>query len=552
MKNLQTTLRGIDLLEEPLLNKECAFSAEERSALGLHGLLPPRHEALEVQCERAYGALQEKTTPLERHIFLRSLQDRNETLFYALIERHVEEILPLIYTPIVGEACQNFHKIYRRARGLFLAYPDRHRMEEMLRNRKMEQVRLIVVSDGERILGLGDQGIGGMGISIGKCSLYTVCGGIHPRHCLPVILDVGTANEERLRDPLYFGWPHPRISEAEYEEFIELFVQALRKHSPNVLLQWEDFAAHHATSLLTRYQDQICSFNDDIQGTSAVTLAGILSALRVQRAHLKEQQIVIFGAGSAGTGVADLIVKAMQREGLSEKEALSRLWLVRSHGLLIEGQEGILPFQAPYAKPAELLQRWKVSNRSRISFKEVICNVHPTVLIGLSGARGTFTQEIVEEMAAFCKEPIIFPLSNPSSQSEADPADLIQWTVGKAWIATGTKFPDVAYREHIYRIGQCNNYFIFPAIGLAVLATGARRITTEMFLAAAYALAALCPAKSSKDALFASPSEIRRVTEEVAFGIGQVAAPHLSEEELRRRIQEQAWRPVYPEIAPHG
>lgn len=551
---IETTLRKKNLLEDPLLNKSSAFTSEEREQLGLYGLIPPDEESLEIQLQRAYEALQKKESPLEKHIYLRGLQDRNETLFYALAQAHIKEILPLIYTPIVGEACQRFHEIYRRPRGLFISYPERDRIEEMFDNLDMDDVKVIVVSDGERILGLGDQGIGGMGIPIGKVSLYTACGGIHPAYGLPIILDTGTDNAERLKDPLYFGWRHNRIRGKEYDDFVERFVQAVTKKFPNALLQWEDFAIDHANLLLSRYRNRLCTFNDDIQGTASVTLAGLLAAVKVCKSSLKEQQIAILGAGSAGTGIADQIVLAMVNEGLSHEEACRRIYLVDRAGLLTENMPELKSFQKTYAQPTKKIVDWTISNPNNITLKEVICNAHPTILIGASTAFGAFTEEIVREMASHVKQPIIFPLSNPLSRCEADPKDVVRWSDGRAIIGTGTKYPDVPYNGKNYRIGQINNCYIFPAMGLAIVATEATRVSDQMFLAAAYALSELAPAiNDPTDSLFPPADQIPSAAKKIAYAIAIQAqkeglASMFSPEELKEHIEKSFWKPHYPRI----
>src|SRR5918911_1624574 len=427
---------GKDLMSDPTLNKGTAFTEEERTEFDLHGLLPPVIETLEQQCVRAYEAYKRKDDDLERHIFLRALQDTNETLFYALLYRHIGELAPIIYTPVVAQSSINFSHIYRRPRGLFLSYPLADKMDEIIENRPYRDVDVIVVTDGERVLGIGDQGAGGMSIPIGKLSLYTVIGGIEPKRTLPIVLDVGTSNQERLHDPEYIGWRHERITGQPYWDFVDKFVSSIRRKLPNVLLQWEDFAKSHARPILDKYRDSLCTFNDDIQGTAAVTLGAIHKALKITGKKFSDQQIVILGAGSAGTGVAEYVLQAMIAEGLDE----------------------------------------------------VIKNISATILIGVSSQPNQFTESIVREMASKVDRPIIFPLSNPSDRAEAAPKDLIQWTEGRAVIATGTEFPPVSFNHKIIKIAQCNNFYIFPAIGLAVVASKAKRVTDNMLIAAARAL----------------------------------------------------------------
>jgi malate dehydrogenase (oxaloacetate-decarboxylating) len=553
-KILQTSLKGQLLLKTSILNKGMAFSQKERNELGLNGLLPPDIEEMEIQLKRIYKAYQEKTSDIERHIFLRRWQDLNETLFYGLLVKHITEMLPIVYTPVVGLACQRFHQIYRQPRGLFIAYPNRDKIEEMLANVDLPDVKVIVVSDGERILGLGDQGTGGMGIPIGKISLYTACGGIFPGYALPIFLDTGTDNEERLEDPLYLGWRHHRVRGKEYEDFVDLFVQAVKKRFPNVLLQWEDFAKDHARLLLNRYQDQLCTFNDDIQGTAAVTVAGILSAVKVVGSTITQQNIVMYGAGSAGTGIADLIVLSMMRQGLSKEEACRRIWLIDQVGLLHEGIKDLAPSQIPYAQPVDRISQMKFNPSNSIGLEEVIQKVHPTILIGVSGCFGAFTENCVKTMAQFTPRPIIFPLSNPTSHCEAHPKDIIEWTEGKALIATGTQFSDVVYKGTTFQIGQCNNSFIFPAMGLGILASKANRVTSNMFLAAAEALSGLSPALKAKGAsLFPLADQIRDVALHLAAAVGLQAqkdnvAPKTTPEELQVSIDENFWTPEYVSV----
>jgi malate dehydrogenase (oxaloacetate-decarboxylating) len=457
---VEVSLSGQPLLDCALLNKSTAFAPEERQDLGLIGLLPPHIETLEEQVGRAYEEFQQKDSDLERHIFLRSLQDVNEVLFYRLLQEHISEMTPLIYTPTIGAACQRYSHIFRRPRGLFIAYPERQHIDTILDNRPYAHVEAIVVSDGERILGLGDQGAGGMGIPVGKLSLYTLMGGLHPATTLPILLDVGTDNPERLNDPLYMGWRHERMRGQDYDDFIEAFVQAVIRKLPHVLLQWEDFAQANANRLLARYRERLCTFNDDIQGTAAVTVGTVLAAIRVTASRLRDQRVVVVGAGSAGCGISDLLVKAMQHDGLSEADARSRFWLIDRSGLLHEGLSNLLPFQQRFVQPRARLAGWQLARPDGIGLQDVVQNVRPTILIGTSGQPGMFTEGIVREMASHVERPIIFPLSTPTSRSEAVPADLIVWSGGRALVATGSPFADVLYQGRTLRIAQCNNSYI--------------------------------------------------------------------------------------------
>ncbi len=552
--SLKSQLRGKEILEHPILNKGTAFSHDERSRFGLHGLIPAAVETLDQQAARTYQAYKKKSEDMSRHIFLRELQDRNETLFYRLLIDHITEMLPMVYTPVVGMACQRFSEIYRRSRGLFISFAEQNYMEEMIANIELPDVKVIVVSDGERILGLGDQGIGGMGIPIGKISLYTACGGIFPGVALPVILDTGTDNEERLKDPFYFGWRHKRIRGREYDDFVDRFVKAVIKRYPNVLLQWEDFAKVHARTLLDRYRDQCCTFNDDIQGTAAVALAGILSAIQVSSNTLLAQQIVIYGAGSAGTGIADEIVKELEVQGLSKKEACYRIWMFDRKGLMHSGFSHFSEAQAPYVQTKEEISRLGMNPEAAISLENVIEKVRPSILIGVSGNPNAFTENAIRTMAKFTQRPIIFPLSNPISQCEADPAHLIAWTNGKGLIATGTAFPNVEYQGKTYEIGQCNNYYIFPAMGLAVLSSKAKRVTDGMFSVAIEELAKFSPALKKEGAsLFPPPSQVREVAKKLAFMIAKQAmkenvAPNVSDSVLHQAIENTFWTPQYRSV----
>jgi malate dehydrogenase (oxaloacetate-decarboxylating) len=548
---LEVSLAGHLLLERPLLNKGTAFTAQERRELGLLGLLPPHEETIDEQAARAYGAYQDKPTDIERHIYLRQLQDTNETLFYRLLLDHLGEMMPIIYTPTVGLACERFSQILRRPRGLFLAYSERDSIDEILENAASPQVEVIVVTDGERILGLGDQGAGGMGIPIGKLSLYTACGGIHPATTLPIMLDVGTNNEERLRDPLYIGWRHERVIGAEYDQFIETFVQAVKRKFPEVLLQWEDFAQAHAIGILERYRDQLCTFNDDIQGTAAVATGTLLAAVAATGGHLNDQRVVIFGAGSAGCGIGEQIVAAMRAEGLSEPDARGRFFLIDRQGLLHDGLTGLQPFQHRFVQPRERVEGWRSAEGQPIGLLEVIKNARPTILIGVSGQPHSFTEDAVRAMAAQVDRPVILPLSNPTSRVEAAPADLIAWTDGRALIATGSPFEDVVYKGRRYSVAQCNNSYIFPGLGLGVLASGARRVTDSMFMAAARALADCAPSRIDPAGSLLPPlSESRRVSRTIALAVaGEAQRDGMAElcppEEIERLVDARMWTPRY-------
>jgi len=548
---VETDLTGVDLLNRPMLNKGTAFTEAERGLFHLHGLLPPHVGTLEEQMARRLKVLRAFETDFERYAFLRELQDTNETLFYALLARNLEEMLPLVYTPTVGEGCQRFSEIWHKPRGVFLSYPNKHRIREILHDPRFENVRVIVVSDGERILGLGDQGAGGMGIPIGKLSLYTACAGIHPDQTLPVLLDVGTNNQERLADPLYIGWRHERVTGAEYDDFIETFVSAVAGRWPHVLLQWEDFAGTNAGRLLARYRDRLCTFNDDIQGTAAVATATLLSAINVTGVKLTEQRVAFVGAGSAGCGIASLLLQAMIDAGAGEAEARRRFFAVDRNGMLVEGMADITLAQQPFVQTRQAVATWKLQSPGKISLFDVVANAKPTVLIGVSGQTGAFTEAVVREMARHAERPVIFPLSNPTSRSEATPEHLMAWTEGRALIGTGSPFPPVQWNGREVKINQTNNSYIFPGVGLGILASGARRVTDRMFMVAAKALAGLSPTLTDKTARLLPPvSQLRPVAETIATVVARQAqadgvADRCDESILRDRIHACIWEPCY-------
>ncbi|MEU0407747.1 NAD-dependent malic enzyme [Streptomyces griseorubiginosus] len=540
-------VRGAALLADPLLNKGTAFTPEERAELGLDGLLPPATETLDEQADRAYEAFLGYDKPLNRHIYLRQLQDTNEVLFYGLLNRHLEEMLPVVYTPTVGEACRRFSEIYRKPRGLFLTYEDRHRFREILRNRPGGEVDVIVVTDGQRILGLGDQGLGGMGIPIGKLSLYTAIGGIHPARTLPILLDVGTDNEQLLANEHYLGRRQHRVTGDAYDEMIEAFVSAVEAELPGTLLQWEDFATAHARPILTRYQDRLLTFNDDIQGTAAVALGALTTATKVAGASLTDHRIVVLGAGSAAVGVADMIRTALVEEGLSEQEAADRFWFVDIDGLLVRSRTDLTPEQRVYARDDEEVRQWSARDLAG-----VVGEVKPTVLIGLSTAHGAFTEEIVRTMADSCDRPVILPLSNPTSNAEADPADLARWTDGRALIAAGSPFPPLKVEGREVPVAQANNVYVFPAVGLAVTASRATRVTDRMMVAAARALGD-CAVRAGSDGatpLLPPLASMRDAARDIALAVARTAvedgvAPEATEAQLREAVATTQWTPRY-------
>ena len=549
--SVPTRPRGHQLLDHPLLNEGSAFPEADRSRLGLLGLLPYHCSTLDEQLLRVYGNYQRKSNDLERYIFLTALQDRNETLFYRLLQKHITEMMPIIYTPTVGEGCRFYSHVFRRPRGLYISYPYRDEIRSLLDNAPNETVEVMVVTDGERILGLGDLGVGGMGIPVGKLSLYTLCAGIHPATTLPIMLDVGTDNEELLADPLYLGWRHKRIRGDEYDQFIEAFVQAVMQKYPHVLLQWEDFSKHNAPHILQQYRNRLCTFNDDIQGTGSVTVAGLMAAARATRTRLGDHRIVILGAGSSANGISDQIVAAMQAEGVTAEHAKQSIWLVDSRGLVHDGRSLDEPFKQKYAQPIDRTTNWKIDRSAEIAFADVVRNVRPTILIGTSAQTGAFSEPIVREMAKTVERPIIFPLSNPTSRSEATPRDLFKWTNDRALVATGSPFPPIATAGGLVGIGQCNNSFIFPGLGLGVIASRARRVTDEMFVAAARVLSQFAPAAGDENAPLYPPLErVRDISQSVALAVALEAqksdlAPVTDADTLAQDIEGKMWQVGY-------
>jgi len=541
---------GPDLLNDSRLNKGTAFTDNERDTFSLHGLLPPHVETLAEQRKRGHQELGSLTVPIERYEFMRELQDTNETLFYSLITQHVEESLPIVYTPTVGEGCQKFSEIWHRSRGLFLSYPNQDRIDQIFAHPRYDSVRCIVVSDGERILGLGDQGAGGMGIPIGKMALYTALGGIRPEWCLPILLDVGTDNPERLADPLYIGWRSKRVRGAEYEKFVESFVAAVERRWPNVLLQWEDFAGGNAAKFLGRYRNQLCTFNDDIQGTAAVATATLLSAINVTGVPLTEQRVAILGLGGAGIGISSLIVSAMCDAGLSEQQAYQRFYALDRDGLIVEGGQKVSPEQAPFARKRADVAGWKVADPKNIGLVDVIKHAKPTLLIGVSGQPGTFTEEAIRAMAQQVDRPIIFPLSNPVSRAEATPQQIADWTAGRALVGTGSPFPPASYQGKPVPNAQTNDSYIFPGLALGILSSRAKHVSDGMIKASALALAAICPTAKDRNGLLLPPlASIRSVSLSVARGVGQQAIKENLAEvdaaDFEKELKANFWEPLY-------
>ncbi len=549
-KAYQVSLSGYDLVNSPRLNKGTAFTDHERDIFHLHGLLPPHLGTLDEQLDRRMQALDGQSTPFNKYAFLRDLQDINETLFYALLVRNIEKMLPLVYTPTVGEGCQRFSEIWRKPRGLFLSYPNKDRIAQILSHPRYDGIKCIVVSDGERILGLGDQGAGGMGIPIGKMALYTALGGIHPEHCLPILLDVGTDNEERLKSPIYIGWRHHRVRGQEYDDFVEAFVSAVKSRWPHVLLQWEDFAGTNAARLLALYRDQLCTFNDDIQGTAAVAAATLISAVNVTGVPLEQQKIVVVGFGTAGIGITNLLAQFIQDRRVSAEEARSRFYAIDRYGLVTEHGKDVRPEQLPYARKEEEVKGWS-SQRGEITLTDVVRNAKPTVLIGVSGQAGAFTEEAVREMAKHTARPVIFPLSNPTSRSEATPQDLMDWTQGRALIGTGSPFEPINVSGKTFHIAQTNNSYIFPGLALGIIASKARRVTDMMVKAAATELTRHLPTQKDKEGSLLPPiSEARKLGRLIGQAVGKQAiqdgqAQVADEEVLNKELDANIWEPVY-------
>jgi len=547
---LYTHYAGPALLETPLLNKGSAFTREERAAFNLSGLLPPRYESIEEQAARAYMQYSSFGEPINKHIYLRVVQDNNETLFHRLLQNHLEEMLPIIYTPTVGDACERFSDIYRSARGLFISYADRDSLDDVLRSATKKKVKVIVVTDGERVLGLGDQGIGGMGISIGKLSLYTACGGISPAYTLPVCLDVGTNNEKLLNDPFYMGNRHRQITGDDYYEFVDKFIKAVKRRWPEALVQFEDFAQPNAMPLLKRYRDQICCFNDDIQGTAAVTVGTLLAACRSKGVQLSAQRVVFVGAGSAGCGIAEQVISQMVSEGLTDQKARSQVFMVDRHGLLTEGMEDLRDFQQVLVQQHADLADWSYSGEYA-SLRDVMNCAKPDILIGVSGVAGLFTEAVIKAMKKHCELPIIMPLSNPIKQIEARPEKIIEWTEGKVIIATGSPFKPIEYRGNIYPVAQCNNSYIFPGIGLGVLASRAKRISDDMLRVASETLAAASPlANTGSGGILPPLTSLAELSKRIAFAVAKVAmaqghALEMDDEVLKAKIDANFWKPEY-------
>ncbi|EPC8419488.1 MULTISPECIES: oxaloacetate-decarboxylating malate dehydrogenase [Bacillus] len=552
--SLETTLRGVEVLSTPLLNKGVAFTQEEREELGLKGLLPPAVLTLEEQARRAYEQFCSQPDDLLKNVYLTALHDRNEVLFYRILTNHLREMLPIVYTPTVGVAIQRYSHEYRKPRGVYLSINDPSGIEEAFANigATAENIDLVVVTDGEGILGIGDWGVGGINIAIGKLAVYTAAVGIDPSRVLPVILDVGTNREELLNNPFYIGNRHPRITGEAYDEFIDTFVQAVNKQFPKALLHWEDFSSRNARKILDKYRHDICTFNDDIQGTGAVSLAAVLSAVKVSGVPLSEHRVVVFGAGTAGIGIADQVRDAMVRVGVSEEESYKRFWCIDRNGLVTNNMEDLLDFQIPYARKEAEVSEWKQNDV--IGLAEVVKHVKPTILIGTSTVAGAFKEEIIKEMASHVERPIILPMSNPTPLAEAKPADLIEWTEGRALVATGSPFEPVTYNGVTYVIGQSNNALIFPGLGLGTIVVRASVMTDGMFAAAAEAVASMVDTSQPGAPILPEVEELRNISEMVAIEVAKVAVAegvareNLSDNDIKIAVKEAIWEPEYRQI----
>ena len=514
-------ITGIERLDNPLLNKSTAFNHDERLQYELFGLLPANIETLEEQLFRTREAFDNQVSDLHKHIYLRALQDRNEILYYRFLLEYMEEMLPVIYTPTVGQACQEFSRIYRKSRGIFLSYPEKEFIPSILKNiSKKRDVKIIVITDGERILGLGDQGVGGLGISIGKLSLYSLCAGIHPKHTLPIVLDVGTNNQDRLHSKDYLGWRNERINQDEYLNFVDFCIHHIKKNFPHVLLQFEDFAQQNANHLLEIYKNKLCCFNDDIQGTAAIATATIIAAIEKIKTPLANQKIVIFGAGSAGCGIAQMIVDVFIDKGIPEKEAYHKIYMIDKYGLIHDRMNNILDFQKPFTQSYDELAK-RFHPHQNMVLEDVVTQIQPTALIGVSGQPHQFTEQIIKSMCTYTEQPIIFPLSNPNERCEAEPNDILRWSEGKAIIATGSPFSNTTYKGKTHPISQCNNSYIFPGMGLGIIAGQIERVSSGMFKAATLKLAELCSSyKPTHDScLLPEIHHIREISAAIAQAI---------------------------------
>lgn len=536
------------LLNNPRFYKGTAFSKRERQISNLTGRLPFKVETLDNRVKRAYKQFKDCESTREKRLFLNRLQDLDEVLFYKLSSLHLEEIIPLIYTPHVADDCLRFSSEFHKSHGGYISYPDRKNMKEIINNLVTNDTKIIVVTDGERVLGIGDQGIGGIKIAMGKLMLYSLLGGINPKTTLPIVLDVGTNNKDLLSDPMYLGWRHSRLTGKKYSNFVDSFIDELKKRLPNVLLQWEDFGKNNAWHNLNRYRKKICSFNDDIQGTATITLATLLASIKASKQQLLNQNIVILGAGSAGIGIVTALLDYTKYKGISTSKLHQQIWLVDKNGLLTDKTENILEIQKPYIHKTSDIKKWDIKNAKNITLLEVIKNVKPTILIGCSTIGGAFNKDIIKEIAKHTKRPIILPLSNPTKNSEATPKDIIKWTDGKALVATGSPFDPVVYKNQKYTISQCNNALAFPGIGLGIIASRAKLVTNEMFFVAAEVIYKNSPAlKNPQAPLLPYLKNIPKISKDIAKKIAEVSLKN-KKADVSKKIKKIFWKPKYEKI----
>lgn len=546
--------RGREVLSNPMINFGTAFTTEQRQALGITGMLPSSVMPIEAQLRRVYKQYREEPSDLAKYLYLNMMQDRNEVLFYRLLTDNIEEMMPIVYTPTIGQAIQEYSHWFHKPRGIYLNIDQPELMEQSLQADHLgpDDIDLIVVTDSEGILGIGDQGVGGVAITVGKLSVYVAAAGIHPHRVLPVVLDTGTDNLDMLNDPAYLGVRHARVRGAAYDQFIDQFVQIVQKLYPHAMLHWEDFAAGNATRILQRYRDHICTFNDDIQGTAAVVVGAILSAVRASHTRLADHRIVVHGAGSAGIGISNLLVNILQDQGMSHQEAVSRFWGLSSRGLLISDDEHLRDFQVPFARQRAELANWQLDDPRHVGLEDVVRNVNPTILIGASAQQGAFTQQLVEYMASYCHQPIIMPLSNPTSKAEGLPSDILRWTAGRALIATGSPFQPVKCDGVDYTIAQANNALVFPGVGLGVIVCRASRVTDKMMSAAAAAVASAVTDRHPGASLLPSMTQLRSISARVAVAVvKQAQADGLAQREVTNPIQDvydAMWLPAYPKV----
>jgi malate dehydrogenase (oxaloacetate-decarboxylating) len=547
---VEVPFKGRDLLENPIFNKGSAFTEMEREQLELEGILPVHSLSIEEQHNKVYENYGKQSSDMERYIYLLNLLDRNETLHYHLVLKHCEEMLPIVYTPTVGQAAKTFSHIFRKPRGLYVPANKVNEFDGILSHASFENVSLIVVTDGERILGLGDQGLGGMTIPVGKTSLYVVGAGLHPAVCLPILLDVGTNNDSIRKDKLYLGLKQKRLTGKAYDELIEEFVKSVRRVFPHALLQWEDFGKHNALRILNRYRERILSFNDDIQGTGAITFATVYGALRAKGEKLKDQTFVFFGFGQAGYGIANMVVNGLIEEGLTVSEARERIWPIGSRGLVFDDMKPH-EYQAPFARKRSDIGGWKLKKKGSVDLYDTVLNAGATVLIGTSGCAGSFTGVVLKQMGKNCKRPIILALSNPTKNSECTPEEAAKATGGKCFVATGSPFPPVTLMGKKVKVPQCNNMYIFPGVGLGSIVSMATRVTDKMFVAASKALASMVSKKEAeRGELLPEINEIRKVSERVAFAVAREArdsgiGARLPDEALKQLVKSSMWQPGY-------